>query len=157
MIPRCIFITITALLGGCLPAETPGLALAASPPENRALPRLPLSDAGLAPDWFAGAWRVADSACTLRLDADAERPGSGFVTPKDCTGRWNDAHVWRRPDDRSSLFDIRDEAGRTLWRAFAIQPAAIAGVDGEGVRVRLHWAETGTHGGWVQPERETGP
>ncbi|WP_306015137.1 hypothetical protein [Oceanicaulis sp. MMSF_3324] len=121
------------------------------------MPRLPLSDAGLAPDWLLGEWRIGDSGCTLRLEADASRLNTGPVIPRDCTAPWGAAHDWRRPDDRTSLFVIRDGAGRALWRAFAIQPTAIAGADGEGRRVRLYWAEEGTHGGWVQPGRETGP
>ena len=158
MISRCIFVTLVSLHGSCLSTPPlPDTAFAAAPPENRTMPRLPASDAGLAPEWFLGNWRVENSACTLSLERHVPRANSGAVTPHGCTVPWGNSSDWRKPDDRSSLFEIRDDAGHILWRAYAIQPTTIAGMSGEGSLIRLHWMGEGVHGGWMQPMREPKP
>ena len=158
MAPRCIFITMVSLLTGCMPVspQTHALQLSA-PPSNRIVPQLPRSDIGLAPDWFLGAWRVEETTCRLRLEPSAAHALTGPVTSEDCTPPWIGARSWRRSGDGRALFEIVSEDGRILWRAFAIQPTAIAGASGEGRLIRLYWADEGTHGGWVQPGGEPRP
>ncbi|HBU62633.1 MAG: hypothetical protein CMH91_14835 [Oceanicaulis sp.] len=155
MLLRCIFVSIAGLLCACAGAPSPDrVQIQGTPPDNTLTPRLPRSDQGLSPDWFLGDWRVGASGCMLHLGRSDAEGASGPVETRDCAPPWSGASRWRRPADDQSLFDILTPEGALLWRAGAIQPTAIAGVNGEGRLVRLYWAQEGTHGGWVRPGGE---
>lgn len=158
MVKRCIIVTFLTLTGACA-AEAPARphALLAPPADNRVLPNLERSDAGLAPDWFLGAWQVESGPCVVRLESDETPESSGFVSAQDCPPPWHEAQYWRRPDAGGFLFEITTDQGQSIWRAQAIQPTAIAGVSSEGRLIRLYWAQEGVHRGWVQPKGESTP
>ena len=155
---RCIFVSLIGLTGSCAAPETQAVQTElGAPPPNRAAPILPRSDQGLDATWFLGAWRLQDSACILRFDPVPAGPAEGPVVTDLCDAPWSDVVRWQRPEDGRALLELVTVEDRSVWRASAIQPTAIAGFSSDGALIRLYWVGDGPHPGWFSPEGHTTP